>query len=83
MSTRNATLAALLTDALDAAASEAAGKPALLATIAIEVLRPEGLGNVTASVTRKTRTLVFAEAELHAENGERLALATSVHKIPA
>ena len=70
-------IAQRLTEALEAAAARE-GASALV-SVSIEVIAP-GAGAISASLIRKTRTLLFISAELR--DGERLiATASSVHKV--
>jgi len=78
---RESAIAALLTEALDAAANDAAGGPTQLVSVAIEMVGAANFGVINTAVSRKTRTLVFASAELVDDAGARVAAATSVHKI--
>lgn len=72
-------IAAQLVAALEAAAEREAGKTALV-SVTIEVLKQGAGGVIETKTVRKTRTLVFMEADL-ASNGERLVIASSVHKV--
>lgn len=38
-------------------------------------------GSIEAKLVRKTRTLVFMSAEFRTDAGERIAAASSVHKV--
>jgi hypothetical protein len=71
-------IAARLTEALVAAAGESAELISAEITI---VARREISGDVHVSTDRKTKTLLFLSAEAHAADGERVARATSVHKL--
>ena len=78
---RESAIASLLTEALDAAANDAAGVRTQLVSISIEMVGDANMGLINTAISRKTRTLVFASAELVDEAGKRVAAATSVHKI--
>jgi GTP cyclohydrolase FolE2 len=76
----NAEIAAQLTEALEAAATEAAGAPTALVSVEVTVLAHTQRGTAKASVTRRTKSLVFMNAEFLSD-GARAATATSVHKL--
>jgi len=76
----NAEIARLLTEALEGAASKDATGAQLVMT-SIEYVAAPQAGAVTANVARKTRTLLFLEAELRAADGALIARASSVHSI--
>lgn len=66
----------------EAAAREAARTiegPVSLISIQFDVLA-DGEGSARARITRATRTLVFSEAELVGSSGERLIVASAVHR---
>ena len=76
----DADLSAQMLAALKACANESAGADAPLVSVTMEFIRDEDRAEVSASVTRKTRTLVFVAAE--ARTGDAIvATASSVHKI--
>jgi hypothetical protein len=74
-----ADIAAQLVAALEAAAERETGKTALV-SVAIDVLTEGAGGSIETKAVRKTRTLVFMQAEL-VSSGKRLATASSVHKV--
>lgn len=73
-------IAARLIDALEAGADREAGSKTALVSVAIDMLAPAASGTATASVVRKTRTLVFMSAKFVTDAGGRIAIASSVHK---
>jgi hypothetical protein len=79
----NAELAARLTEALEAAAAREAGVKTALVSVEITLAAPAAAGEVTTTLARKTRTLLFMSAELTSEAGVRIATAASVHKLLA
>jgi acyl-coenzyme A thioesterase PaaI-like protein len=78
----DAAIAAALIDALSIAAARETAATSTLVSATIEMLAPPAEGKVETSVTRKTRTLIFMSAELRDARGERIATASSVHKLP-
>lgn len=76
-----AEIAAALTQALDAAAAREAGAGASLASFNLQILAPGAPGQARVSVMRRTRTLLFLNAEYLDGAGARIAEAASVHKI--
>ncbi len=77
----NSTTAARLVDALEAGADRESGGATVLISVTIDMLAHESIGAVEASLVRKTRTLVFMSAEFRSNAGERIATASSVHKV--
>jgi hypothetical protein len=74
-------IAARLINALEAAADREAAAQTALVSVNIDMLpRPDAAAIETALV-RKTRTLVFMSAEFRTDSGERIAAASSVHKV--
>lgn len=76
----NAEIARLLTDALESRAREEAAD-AQLVMLSVEYVSAARDGVVSATVARKTRTLLFMEAELRAGDNPLIARASSVHAI--
>lgn len=76
-------LAARLIEALNAVAGGEAGASTALVSITMNVLSAEPAANVAAALTRKTRTLLFLSADAFDAKGERVAEASSVHKVLA
>ncbi len=74
-------IAARLVDALAAAATREAGSATALVSVTIDVVASGDTGSIEATLVRKTRTLVFMNAELRNEAGARVATASSVHKV--
>lgn len=74
-------LAARFTEALIAAAQEESGGQSALVSMAMEVIDTREPARVETGVQRKTRTLLFMHADAFAQNGARIATASSVHKI--
>jgi hypothetical protein len=74
---KDAEIAARLIEALSAAA----GAGASLVSVEITMLTPGVVARVEARVARKTKTLAFLSAEGFSAAGERIATATSVHKL--
>ncbi len=77
----NAEIAAQLTEALEAAATEVAGAPTALVSVEVTVLTPGAGGTPIVHLTRKTRTLAFMRAEYLGASGAKVAIASSVHKV--
>lgn len=75
-------IAARLVNALEAAADREAGAKTALVSVNIEMLTRADAGSIETRVQRKTRTLVFMAAEFTTDGGERIANASSVHKVP-
>lgn len=74
-------IAARFVRALGAAADQVVADATTLVSIHIELLAPGADGRIVTRLTRKTKTLVFQDAELIATGGARIATAASVHKI--
>ena len=74
-------IAARMLNALEAAADREAGQKTALVSVTIDMLKPADAGSVNASVTRKTKSLVFMGAEFRTDAGELIATANSVHKL--
>ena len=74
-------IAARLVNALEAAADREAGGQTALVSVTIEMLAPADAGAIETSLARKTRTLVFMNAEFRTDAGDRIATASSVHKV--
>jgi hypothetical protein len=71
-----------LVDALAQVAANEAGAPAPLVSVSIEFISGNGGAPlIDVIVERKTRTLLFLSANATAADGQRLAAATSVHRI--
>jgi acyl-coenzyme A thioesterase PaaI-like protein len=76
----DAALSAALVEALQRrAAQEAPG--ALLASVTVDVLLRADAVDIEAQVVRRTRTLMFMQADASDANGARIATASSVYKI--
>ena len=73
-------IAARLINALKAAADREAAQKTALVSVTIDMLARADAGNVSVSVTRKTKSLVFMGAEFVSDAGLRIATANSVHK---
>lgn len=78
----DAEIAATLVGALSEAAAIEAGAPVRLLSVEVMMVAP-GRGVAEARVLRKTKSLLFMEAELKSPSGERIAIAESVHSLPA
>lgn len=76
-----ATIATRLIEALAEAAAREAGDAAALVSVTIDWLAEAQDGAIETKVVRKTRTLMFMNAELRSDAGERIAVASSVHKL--
>lgn len=74
-------IAARLVNALESAADREAGGKTALVSVEITMLARADAGQIVAHLTRKTRSLVFLNAEFTTDAGERIANAMSVHKI--
>jgi acyl-coenzyme A thioesterase PaaI-like protein len=77
----NAEIAKLLTEALEAKAREQIDNAQLVMLSVEYVAHAMTSGAIEARVARKTRTLLFLEAELRGEDGALIARASSVHAI--
>lgn len=75
-------IAARMVDALVTTATREAGGAIALVSVTIDVVGSGEAGSIEATLVRKTRTLLFMSAELRTEAGERVATASSVHKVP-
>jgi|CXWL01.1.fsa_nt_gi uncharacterized linocin/CFP29 family protein len=74
-------IAARMINALESAADREAGAKTALVSVEITMLARADAGQIVAHLTRKTRTLVFLNAEFTTDAGERIANAMSVHKV--
>jgi hypothetical protein len=74
-------IAARMLNALEAAADREAGQKTALVSVTIDMLKRADAGSVNVSVTRKTKSRVFMGAEFVTDAGERIATASSVHKL--
>jgi hypothetical protein len=74
-------IAARLINALEAAADREAGAKTALVSVTIDMLARADAGAIETHVSRKTKTLVFTSAEFRTDAGERIATASSVHKV--
>lgn len=74
-------IAARLVEALNAAADRETGARTALVSVEITMLTRADAGRSAATLTRKTKTLVFMGAEFVSAAGERIASAASVHKV--
>ena len=72
-------IAATLVAKLDAIAGSE-GR-VILASFAMETLSQAPIARIEAHLQRKTRTLIFTEAEAFAASGARVASASAVHRI--
>jgi hypothetical protein len=70
-------IAARLIEALVAEA----GAQAKLVSVSVEMLGAGEAARVEARIERRTRTLVFAQADAFDEGGARIASATSIHRV--
>lgn len=74
-------IAALLIEVLNTGATREAGAETALVSVNVDMLAPPASGAIEAQLVRKTRTLVFMSAEARDHAGERIATASSVHKV--
>jgi hypothetical protein len=74
-------IAARLINALESAADREAGAKTALVSVTLDMLARADAGAIEATLVRKTRTLVFMSAEFKSDSGERIAAASSVHKV--
>ncbi len=74
-------IAARIVNALEAAADREAGAQTALVSVNIDMLARADAGAIETALVRKTRTLVFMNAEFKTDAGDRIANATSVHKV--
>lgn len=74
-------IAADLIDALTAAADREAGGPTGLVSVTIDVLAASPEATIQTTLVRKTRTLVFMNADARSKTGERVVAASSLHKV--
>ena len=76
-------IAVRLINALESAADREAGAKTALVSVTIDMLARADAGAIEVTLTRKTRTLVFLNAEFVTDAGGRVAAASSVHKVNA
>jgi len=76
-----AEIAGQLIEALGFAIEDKTGLKVGLVSISVDMLETGDVAYVDARIERQTRTLVFAVAEAFSAGDQRLASATSVHKI--
>lgn len=76
-----ADIAAHIVDALEQAVAQEAGAPATLVSVSVNLIASGEVAYIDARIERKTRTLLFAQAEAFGPGETHLASATSVHKI--
>ena len=74
-------IAARIVNALEAAADREAGQKTALVSVTIDMLARADAGSIETRVARRTKTLVFMNAEFRTDAGERIATAASVHKV--
>jgi hypothetical protein len=74
-------IAARLVTALETAADREAGAKTALVSVAIDMPARADAGTIETRLSRKTRTLVFMNAEYRSETGTLIAAASSVHKL--
>ena len=74
-------IAARLINALEAAADREAGSQTALVSVTLDMLARADAGAIETSLVRKTRTLVFMSAEFRTDAGQRIVVASSVHKV--
>jgi hypothetical protein len=74
-------IAARLVNALESAADRDAGAKTALVSVAIDMLARADAGTIDTRLSRKTRTLVFMNAEFRSDAGALIATASSVHKL--
>lgn len=74
-------IAARIVNALEAAADREAGARTALVSVTIDMVSRANAGAIETHLVRKTRTLVFMNAEFRTDAGERIATAASVHKV--
>ncbi|MGD9966740.1 MAG: hypothetical protein AB7T59_09485 [Hyphomonadaceae bacterium] len=74
-------IAARIVNALESAADREAGGPTALVSITLDMLTRADAGMIETKLVRKTRTLLFMNAEFRSDAGERIAAAASVHKV--
>jgi hypothetical protein len=76
-------IAARIVNALEAAADREAGGRTALVSVTLDMLARADAGAIETALVRKTRTLVFMNAEFRTDAGERIVTASSVHKVLA
>jgi hypothetical protein len=74
-------IAARIVNALEAAADREAGAQTALVSVTLDMLARADAGAIETTLVRKTRTLVFMNAEFRTDAGERIVTASSVHKV--
>jgi hypothetical protein len=74
-------IAARLINALEQSADREAAAKTALVSATIDMLARADAGTIETRLVRKTRTLVFMSAEFVSDAGERIAMASSVHKL--
>ena len=76
-------IAARIVNALEAAADREAASKTALVSVTLDMLARANAGAIETTLIRKTRTLVFLNAEFRTDSGERIVAASSVHKVLA
>lgn len=77
----DAEIAARLTEALVAAAHAEAGAETEFVSVNVTLLRRAEIAAIAHTIERRSRTLLFLSAEASDAQGERIAIASSVHKL--
>lgn len=77
----NAEIAARLTQALEAAATQETGAQTALVSVEVTLAAPAADGHIETRLDRRTKTLAFLSAEFVSQSGARIAAASSVHKL--
>jgi len=76
-------IAARIINALEAAATREAEAETAMVSVTIEMLTRADAGMIDVRLVRRTRTLVFLNAEFVADSGARVAAASAVFKVNA
>jgi hypothetical protein len=74
-------IAVRLINALEATADREAGAKTALVSVTVDMLSRADAGAIEVKLTRKTRTLIFLNADFITGAGARIATASSVHKV--
>jgi len=78
-----ADIARTLVEALERAVAAEAGARAALVSASVSVLSDNPPARVETTITRRTKTLIFAHAQAASASGEAVAEASSVHRVKA
>ena len=77
----DAAIAVRIINALESAADREAGSKTALVSVNIDMLARADAGAIEVHLERKTRTLIFLQADFKSDAGALIASASSVHKL--